>query len=1030
MIESEHPKLEPSKRELEIDQTTLKEFAADLLSGVENEDERHEQIQDIIEALQIKPIPLINQIHEDLEFCSLALNFLVSLQEVRETQGGQLFHRNQPEDIARGFFTLCYDNICQAIESHEECEQFIAGNLNGFNGIWQAIRQEIIFLASLRKVYKTDSYLDELNQILKPIVMDLGALFDDEFLKSNPYFPEFENALQRFFDDPKLDEESKMLLDEIINLLARAFLDIQEEGEQYDVCGLFAGEGGGIGKVTVTILTPDEKRPRVERSQRSLYWVEGTEDYLGNNVIPALEATIQRVAPDESEDTQNCRYRIAIRGTPIKEVNPTSNVIEGQSLGLVIALGAYAKVTGLSTKGLAATGEVGADLSINSVGSISDKMQNILTYREKASKYNQNHPTMEQIDTIERLYVSTLEGNQSNYYEVLSVLPSGCDLKVNQNIWDEPISKIKTLGDLLQPGVLSDAFTEYLQKLSKFNEDEVSSDDRLYRTEDLKFYQNIAAKSSETVNQQMFPIPYGSNPVPVAKYLAKLFAEKRSKALESEQPREEDGNVPPVPVYIAASALQGKSLEAAIIESVEEVEPNIFHQAVRNALKTKDRLILILYGFDKDEGDLIKQLRKGNRDGWYRLILIARDIHQLMAWNKEYLQQPQNGRIMMEIYNSEKLPSPWLYWRYTFLRQHINELLKDKNRLIYTRFKNITLEEFFFPLADMPSPYIPLRIQDISSSEYSQDISLVELLKKKGGPRFVFLLADGGAGKTTMLLKTALDCVHQKGDLKECRFVPAFIDLSRLGPAINSFYNLIAAQMAGGSSFSADDLKYTDNALLIFDGLNEILSSVRIDELRVAFNNFIDTLPSSSRVIVAGRRDNWPDQLDGKERFQRFTVQAITEEDIRSYLEKVLRSKNAKKMCQALGNQMGLLKNPMLLQLFSMISPKQVGSELNRALIYRYAIQNWIEEQSKRGIFPHFVSRGRKFMPRIYQLLQRLAVKMVKLGKSQLSEEEAIDVIASCQKENWYPKDSSGKPVDAGTIYEELFNSGLLRLVC
>lgn len=391
----------------------------------------------------------------------------------------------------------------------------------------------------------------------------------------------------------------------------------------------------------------------------------------------------------------------------------------------------------------------------------------------------------------------------------------------------------------------------------------------------------------------------------------------------------------------------------------------------------------------------------------------------------------------MKIYNFEKLPSPWLYWKYTFLRPHINELLKDESRLIYTWWKKTTLEKFFF-YPDMP--YVPLRIQptDRTGSASCTETSLGELLMQEDGPRFIFLQGDGGAGKTTLLLRTALDCIHQQGKLNKRSFVPAFIDLRSLKPPITEdrFYKLIAAQTVVGSAFNTDDckraLKYTDNALLIFDGLNEVLPEVRtrIDELSVAFNNFIDELPRSDRVIVACRESNLLDLLDGnRRRFQRFMVRAITIEDISLYLERVLGSDKAKKMRQALGNQIGLLENPMLLQLFSMISPEQVESRLNRALIYRHAIQNWIKEQSKRGMFPHFAAPGCDSVHSIYQLLQRLAVKMVELGKGQLSEDEAKSVIKSCQDEDWYPVYVSGKPVDRRVIYEEVFKSGLLRLV-
>jgi hypothetical protein len=250
------------------------------------------------------------------------------------------------------------------------------------------------------------------------------------------------------------------------------------------------------------------------------------------------------------------------------------------------------------------------------------------------------------------VYVSTLQENQlDNYNEVFRLLSSEDGVKVNQNIFREPLTKIETLDDFLQPGVLSDAFTEYLDKLLECDEETVSSDESnpSYREADLTFYQNIVAESSITVNEQIFPIPYGSDTLPVAKYLAKLFAPKRVEALknldQSQEKSQEQADIkpPPVPVYIAASALRGKSLEAALIDSVLDVDSNVFQQAIRNAPKTRDGLVLILHGFDEDTDPFdfgtdgfIPQLKAESGAGRYRLVLIATHIHQLMAW-KEYL---------------------------------------------------------------------------------------------------------------------------------------------------------------------------------------------------------------------------------------------------------------------------------------------------------------------------------------------------------------------------------------------------------
>lgn len=62
----------------------------------------------------------------------------------------------------------------------------------------------------------------------------------------------------------------------------------------------------------------------------------------------------------------------------------------------------------------------------------------------------------------------------------------------------------------------------------------------------------------------------------------------------------------------------------------------------------------------------------------------------------------------------------------------------------------------------------------------------------------------------------------------------------------------------------------------------------RIDELSVAFKNFIRELPPPSRVIVASREEDLLDPLDGKEkRFHRFSVQPLTKEEISLYSENV-----------------------------------------------------------------------------------------------------------------------------------------------
>lgn len=412
--------------------------------------------------------------------------------------------------------------------------------------------------------------------------------------------PELESALGEFLQTLETEQQQALLK---LVTHALAFAEKQYGEQNFSIFCLFADELSGQGSlakviVTVPIKPTDADKITVNFVPENLLRRD-VEENIRDTVVRATLSTLKSAGKAmtlNSLDVQIQNIRV-----PEVALEVTGGVkVVGNSLGGAVAAALIARALLRSTTHTAITAEVLGTGDINPVGAIEPKVQAVLTYNSRAPQYAE--------PLIERLIVH--KRNKEEAQDIINEAQSTVEVIV-----------ISYVRELLDSGAVVSPFTRYIERVKQYSETQPLASDQDH---DVEFYDGIFKKSSEKINEQIFPNLYGSESEPVAKYMAMKFAQKY--------------NTDVIPVIIDIENPQPTLFET-IQQSIQAIDPDIDRQDILNRFNSYDRLVLICHGSPERKanplfGDysFVKEIRERREYCQQRIIVVAPNYHVMKEW--------------------------------------------------------------------------------------------------------------------------------------------------------------------------------------------------------------------------------------------------------------------------------------------------------------------------------------------------------------------------------------------------------------
>lgn len=835
-----------------------------------------------------------------------------------------------------------------------------------------------------------------------------------------------DDAFRTALQDPLGFDEGTALL--ISRYLRKRLEDVLRCPSRYRIHGLFTsrGKGGeiqgfvrdvyveiwqeGTGKFSYGVELVDDCKHRKDFKRSA---------YLGREAAIAL---IRKWYPSVEDPSH---YDIRLHIEDIGAAAPYG----GGSIGLAVALGIIAQCTeqviGVQQIGdLAVTGEISdRNGSITKVEDIDCKTKAIIELNRQSVK----------MGPIKYLFVP--EVNEKEAYEANRKYDGNLEIRAFGN-----------LESLIKEGILFDPFRQYLEAVSQEEQTAVAISDEVWSR-----IREVHSKPTAVLGR------FFDDKGPIARALAARFAQERSRS-------ETRTNDVPIPVV----------MDASVFSHSDQLSDLIFRQfgasssapldggMTRKSLRT-GRFALIITGLDTSDdipffkpGAAMDEYRKFYSQS--RILFVCTES----SWRK----------YRRRIAGSD----PWhvvpLYkGRSTFLDKRIEEVtdpiigIARKTILACVKQGGVSPKEFFYGKRPGRPHYIDLQVRRLDRSDREDESDMVgprflsEVIAE-GRDRHILLLADGGAGKTTLLLKLFFDCLEGICKLstphtKDCwsQFItPFFYSLGRLSSSHKTIYEIF--QDSPNSSVESElELELTDNILIILDGLDRATSEIRERDVDFAndLHRFLDNMDESNPnhwVILSCRKQEeirevrslvrLIEKAEARNYFVKYEILDLSLEDAEDYLRKVV-PQSAERLMEALGQrQRDIMRNPMLLYLFSTLDPDGITEieraekrPLNRSLIYRMAMDQWLEMQLKgRKVFRIF-SQRKTYNEAPRELLRILAKEMVDRGEFHISEEGAVEIFNKVKEQDspeWWPRDKEGKLAAAQEVLDELVVGGLLKV--
>jgi len=430
-----------------------------------------------------------------------------------------------------------------------------------------------------------DTVLDFLKAIVN-IRKDLEEITPAGWIEAN-----WENA-------PVITDESALFA----QLLSEAR---KKASDEVTLIALIGGkEASGVADLTVRRIENTDSIPKIifargyDASKLEL-------DRLEKSIPPNIRDVLKKDR-EAARRFDESTFEVELKTTLVEPANSTEKYARGYSIGLPIAIAIYSLVSKYRIRpNITATGVVEVNGRLSGVDEIDTKIKKLALYNSIVA---------------DSMRVTTLFGADVDKTKI----EGECEnLAINCHFHD-------TLKKLLHSrNLLIDPFGDYLTNLTRFDK---STE---LQGHDIEFYEKVyrnSASMKDTAGEaaQIFPIPYGCDPLPVAKYMAKLFAEERRELFQR------GDSLSPVPIIINLDNLRNKTL----IELFQaELSPKVRLTQIRHELQSEDAFVFICYGTDdeimtqlcKSEIEFF-QINSERIDRNQRLIVVAQNYHQMAKY--------------------------------------------------------------------------------------------------------------------------------------------------------------------------------------------------------------------------------------------------------------------------------------------------------------------------------------------------------------------------------------------------------------
>lgn len=408
--------------------------------------------------------------------------------------------------------------------------------------------------------------------------------------------------IEKNWEDAPDSTDDKTLFEQILEVAQK-----EANSDEVTLIALIGGkEASGVAELTVRRVQKTDSRPKVDFI--GIYVLTGERDWLESKVLRNVREVLKNNQNQEAVRLlDEYGFEVEMKPTLVEPANSKEKEINGPSIGLPIAIALYSLASRRRPHPkITATGIVEGDGRIIGVGAIDTKIEKLALY---------NRIVDESMQIVKLFGAKADEGD----------IESECKkqyLKIKRFLRHS----LEELLDL--PELWIDPFDEYLVALTRFDEStELEGHDLEFYRE--KVYLNSAStRDSEEKARQIFPIPYGSNPLPVAKYMTKLFAKERRERFQR------GDSLSPVPIIINLDNYK------TLIERFQ-AEPIPKVSVARDELQSEDAFVFICYGDDDEKmADLCNQEIEffqpthGRIDPNQRLIVVAQNYHQMAKYAK------------------------------------------------------------------------------------------------------------------------------------------------------------------------------------------------------------------------------------------------------------------------------------------------------------------------------------------------------------------------------------------------------------
>lgn len=335
----------------------------------------------------------------------------------------------------------------------------------------------------------------------------------------------------------------------------------------------------------------------------------------------------------------------------------------------------------------------------------------------------------------------------------------------------------------------------------------------------------------------------------------------------------------------------------------------------------------------------------------------------------------------------------------------------------------LSAEEFFYGgTAACPTPLaFAIHVRErLADGTQTAPQPLADIIAGSTPGQRLLLVGGAGAGKSTQLLRLVFDCcAGQSASPLGGVYAPLLIELrgkcDRRGQDTwDDFLHRLLDDVRWADGLSVDhlawELRHTPRLLVMLDGLDEVKPEGMDARAHIAalLDRFVRLLHPTSWVVLTSREqergrahESVLSALEGQRGVWRtFVVDDLRLNPalLRSYLQRVIpEAALVEALMQALHGRVSVLTNPMLVHLFASIAPqKLLGRGLNPGMIYRAAMETWLDDELHVRGAPRIAGLhappGKTLQQVISGLLGVLAQGMVEQGSHALEPLQAREI--------------------------------------